>query len=255
MTGNWQDSLRRRFELLRGPPIYRHGQSFVKTSDLAKQYFCELKLHFDMTRGEVPTEGKIQGTKIHSEALPMEKVSLEQLKGDIETKPLLVSSFLLAAKLEELVMAGVPDAIVTSKEIPRFLIELKTTKGETGRLWESEAVQVRAYGLLLDGMGFDCSSLKLAVVKTGQSPLPHQDRRVLIRRIIEALLGNSQAELESEHKGQLKVFGLPYSRAEATKDVLLAQDYWLCKREAIPTNSIGKCRRCVHSGICPCSNR
>jgi hypothetical protein len=254
MVGDWKDSLRRRFELLHGPPIYRNGQSFVKASDLAKQYFCELKLHLDMTRAEVPTESKIQGKKMHSEALAMEKVSLEQLKSDIESKPLLISSFLLVAKLEELVIAGVPDAIITSREMPRFLIELKTTKGETGRLWESEAVQVRTYGLLLDGMGFDCSSLRLAIVKTNQSPLFYQDRHMLMRRIIEALLGDSHV-VKSEHEGQLKVFGLPYSRAEAKKDVLLAQDYWLCKREAIPTSSIGRCRKCVHKDICPHSNR
>lgn len=254
MTGNWQDSLRGRFELLRGPRIYRHGQSFVKTSHLAAQYFCELKLHFDMTRGEVPTEGKIRGIRIHREVLPMKKIPLEQLRSEIETKAQLVSSFLLVAKAGELVVAGLPDAIVTSKGVPRFLIELKTTEVGIGRLWESEAVQVRTYGLLLDGMGFDCSSLKLAVVKTGQSPLSSQDRRRLMSRIIEVLLGTSQ-DIESEYKGQMRVFGLPYSRAESIRDVILAQDYWLCRREAVPTNSIGKCRRCVHGSICPYSSR
>lgn len=184
MTGNWQDSLRGRFELLQGPPIYRHDQSFVKASHLAAQYFCELKLHFDMTRGEVPTEGKMRGVRIHREVLPMKKIPLEQLRSEIETKPQLISSFLLVAKAGELIVAGLPDAIITSKGVPRFLIELKTTEVGIGRLWESEAVQARTYGLLLDGMGFDCSSLKLAVVKTGQSPLSSQDRRRLMSRII-----------------------------------------------------------------------
>jgi hypothetical protein len=254
MTGNWQDSLRERFELLQGPPIYRHAQSFVKVSHLAAQYFCELKLHFDITRGEVPTEGKIRGIRIHREVLPMKKIPLEQLRSEIETKPQLISTFLLVAKAGELVVAGLPDAIMTSKGVPRFLIELKTTEVGIGRLWEGEAVQARVYGLLLDVMGFDCSGLKLAIVKTCQSLLSCQERRKLMSRIVGILLGDPR-DVESEYKGQMRVFGLPYSRTEAMRDVILAQDYWLCRREAVPTNSVGKCRRCVHGSICQYSDR
>jgi hypothetical protein len=42
---------------------------------------------------------------------------------------------------------------------------LKTTSGDVSHLWRDEKVQARVYGLILDQMGFDCSRLKLVIVR------------------------------------------------------------------------------------------
>jgi hypothetical protein len=43
------------------------------------------------------------------------------------------------------------------------VVELKTVEVIPSSPWRDHAVQVQVYGLLLDLVGFDCSSLKLSV--------------------------------------------------------------------------------------------
>jgi hypothetical protein len=76
-----------------------------------------------------------------------------------------IASFPIFARFTDVILAGRPDVIVFMKGVPAFIIELKTASGNVSRLWRHEKVQVGVYGLILDQMGFDCSKLKLVIIK------------------------------------------------------------------------------------------
>lgn len=44
---------------------------------------------------------------------------------------------------------------------------------------------------------------------------------------------------------------MSYDKQDALKDILWAKDYWLMKREAIPTRNPSKCRSCEFNEKCP----
>jgi hypothetical protein len=44
---------------------------------------------------------------------------------------------------------------------------------------------------------------------------------------------------------------LSYNRGKVAEDVKWAMDYWLSKREPIPTRNASKCRSCEYALTCP----
>jgi len=139
---------------------------------------------------------------------------------------------------------------------PALLLELKTTSGSPGRLWTDERVQAEAYAYALDYMGFDCSSLRLAVVKVRRSGegLPAALSRNLIMYVTLQVLLNSAEELNRElSRESARVHLLPYDRQSVVEKLRWAKGYWLGEREPVPTKYAGKCRACPYSGRCPYS--
>jgi hypothetical protein len=101
---------------------------------------------------------------------------------------------------------------------------------------------------LLDLTGFNCSNLKLVVVKVcRKDPLVDRAKSRLLNFITASLLQGR--EINEENLG-LKVHVLGYSREDAMKEVLWAKDYWLLKRGPIPTSSASKCRVCEVRETC-----
>jgi len=113
-------------------------------------------------------------------------------------------------------------------------------------------LQVRIYGLLLERMGFNCSKLKLALVRMRQeSAVEDERKKELLNLITTALMKGHAKELEQAHA--MKFFLYPHDSREAETSVLWAQDYWLKRREPIPTNNESKCRGCEYRDVCPFS--
>jgi hypothetical protein len=243
---SWKDSLRD--DIPEGGPLYRHDLAFVGASTVAQQFYCEAKVENEYTLGEVPSEGKEIGTDLHDEIFAMEEVKKEDLIRHIEESPSLTASFGLHAQIGNLLVAGVPDAVIFEKGRPRWIVELKTTRGDPTRLWRDQAIQVKIYGVLLERMGFDCSDLTLVLVRVKQGALAPPDRESLLLLVKGALAKGETAQLESRYG--LKFFLLPHIRSEAEEAVSWAQDYWLKRREAIPTKAEGKCRSCEFNDVC-----
>lgn len=246
MGKNWKDSLRE--GIPEGGDAYRHDLSFVGASTVAQQFYCEAKVENEYRLGEVPTEGKEVGTDLHDEIFAMEEVEQEDLIRHIEESPSLTASFGLYARIGNLRVAGMPDAVIFEKGKPRWIVELKTTRGDPARLWRDQAIQVKIYGALLEQMGFDCSDLMLALVRMKQQALTPPERESLLLLVKGALASEATAQLEARYG--MKFFLLPHVRSEAEEAVTWAQDYWLRKREAIPTRVEGKCRSCEFNGVC-----
>ncbi len=246
MGKNWKDSLRE--GIPEGVGAYRHDLPFVGASTVAQQFYCEAKVENEYTLGEVPTEGKAIGADLHDEIFAMEEVEQEDLIRHIEESPSLTASFGLYAQIGDLRVAGLPDAVIFENGRPRWVVELKTTRGDPSRLWRDQAVQVKIYGMLLERMGFDCSGLTLALVRMRQEALTPSERESLLILVKGALAEEATAPLEARYG--LKFFLLPHVRSEAEEAVTWAQDYWLKRREAVPTKVEGKCRSCEFNNVC-----
>lgn len=246
MVRSWKDSLRE--DAPESGTAYRHGVRFVGASTLSQQFYCEAKVENEYRLGEVPTEGKEIGSGLHDEIFAMEKVEREDLIRHIEESPSLTASFGLSARVGGLFIAGVPDAVIFENGRPRWVAELKTTSGDPSRLWPDQALQVKIYGLLLERMGFDCSNLTLALIRMKQSGHSPSERESLLLLVRAALMKGEVAGLEQ--KFAMKFFLMPYVSSEPGAAITWARDYWLEKREAIPTKAAGKCRSCEFNAVC-----
>ncbi len=248
MGKSWKESLREGI-VPEGEPAYRHELSFVGASTIAQQFYCEAKVENEYTLGEIPTESKETGSDLHDEIFAMEELKREDLISRIEHDPSLTASFGLHAEIGKLRVVGVPDAVIFENGRPRWIIELKTTLGDPTRLWRDQVIQMRVYGLLLERMGFDCSGLTLTLIRMKQKGmLTSSEKSALLPLIRLSLLEKKTSVLEAQH--QMKFFLVPHVSSEAEDAVIWAQDYWLGRREAIPTKSEGKCRSCEFNSVC-----
>jgi len=212
---------------------------------IAEQYYCEEQVELELVRGEVATPEMDEGKWIHEVVLAMKPAKLEELVTRIISGERYGCSLPLLAEVEGVPVAGVPDLLVFEGGKPVEVIELKTAEKIPSSPWINNKVQALIYGLLLDLMGFDCSSLKLSVcyVRRGWELLP--------------LLGLALApkgawkELEEEYPNDLRVFTFSYNRSEAESMVRWALSYWRGEREPIPTRKPEKCARCAYRDACP----
>ena len=81
-----------------------------------------------------------------------------------------------------------------------------------------------------------------------QEALTPPERESLLLLVKGALARQETAQLEARYG--MKFFLLPHIRSEAEEAVSWAQDYWLMRREAIPTRAEGKCRSCEFNDVC-----
>jgi hypothetical protein len=243
---NWKDSLKE--DAPGGDAVYRYDVRFVGASTVAQQFYCEAKVENEYRLGEVPTEDKSIGTGLHDEIFAMESVKREDLIRHIEGSPSLTASFGLRAQVGDLSVAGVPDAVIFEGGRPKWVVELKTTRGDPSKLWPDQAIQVKIYGPMLERMGFDCSSLSLVLVRMKQKGLTSPEKEQLLVLIKTALERGKTTQLEAKH--EMNFFLLPYVSSEPEAAIVWAQDYWLKKREAIPTKVEGKCRSCEFNAVC-----
>jgi hypothetical protein len=124
------------------------------------------------------------------------------------------------------------------------VVELKTVEVIPSSPWRNHAVQVQVYGLLLDLVGFDRSSLKLSVwyARRGWKLLSLLSFATSFEGVLE--------RLEGMHPNDLRAFTFGYSRAEAERLVRWALSYWRGEREPVPTKNPRKCARCAYRGVC-----
>ena len=252
---DWRSNLRNLTDFIREcgrTRRYRFDQSFVSISSIAEQYYCEAKVDIEYRLGEVSTEVKEEGRRIHEKTLRMRPTTVEELVKSIEKEPVLTCSFPVYAEVGGLVIVGVPDAIIFKNSRPRWLLELKTTSGSVGRIWRDEIVQAGAYAYALDYMGFDCRDLQLAIVKIKRLEESAELYKILFGIVQRFLLGENLKKLKSlEDKIKvLKVHIQAYNKSKVLEDLNWAKDYWLMKRDPIPTRKANKCKACIYKKAC-----
>jgi len=248
----WDALWRREKEfLLSGEKNLRHRTSFVAVSTIAGQFYCEYKVENEVAFGEVPTEAKDMGTDLHDELIPQKPITEKEFVDLVNRKQPSYAVLNVWGTVGGLRLVGTPDHIVWSEGRPLWLVELKTTKGDPTSLWPDQMNQVRIYGLLLELMGFDCSRLRLALVRLRARELTDEDRRLWMDRVSTSLESGKLAELEAEYRNAMKVHLLTHDRAAAEACVMEKRGYWLGEREAASSTSAGKCRACEYNSVCP----
>jgi len=244
--------LKERFECEAGN--LRHGIASIPASEIASQYYCEQKVEMEYTVGGIETEAKVEGEVLHNTLIRMKKTKIDAIVRGIQKRKVYAASFPLGTGFNGVFLVGIPDVVVFLRSRPAFVLELKTTRGDTSKLWKDQAVQAQVYGLLLDQMAFDCSRLKLVVARLKRNGLTYEGRKKeFLQQVMIALLGDSCEELERRYQGSLRVHTFDYNRQEATDAVTWAQDYWLMRREAVPTKNPLKCKACEFRDLCPLS--
>ena len=231
---------------------YRFGVLFIPVSWVAEQFFCELKLEHELTLGRETTESMITGAEMHDEILEMEEASEEEIIQMIKKRKSFVASFPLVGYVNELLLIGIPDAIYFKRGKPRYVIELKTTSSGNLRVWRGQVVQVMLYGLLLDEMGFNTDNLDLLILKLRQDEeLLEETKDQLIGTLIGYAERGRLDKIEQEFDKNIRVYSVKYSRDAAVDIVRWASDYWLMRRDAIPTKKPSKCKVCEFKITCP----
>ena len=85
-------------------------------------------------------------------------------------------TFAVIETVGDLRIVGMPDYIVGSEGRSLWLVELKTTKSDQPSLWPDQMNQIHIYGLLLELRGFDCSRLRIALVRLRAGELTEEER-------------------------------------------------------------------------------
>ena len=251
MEAFWCELLKREEEFLSSAkPEFRHGTALVGVSALAEQFYCEYKIENEFALGEVPTEAKEKGTALHDELIPGVEVTAESFARLVSGRKPSYAVLRVWGTVGGLRLVGMPDHIVWSAGKPLWLAELKTTSGDPTPLWEDQENQVRIYGLLLDLMGFDCSKLRLAVVRVKAVELSEDERKRWITAVSDALMSGKTAELESKHAGLMKVHAFAHNRRAAAAVVMAKAGYWTGQREPTSSTSFAKCRACEYNSVC-----
>lgn len=247
---DWRSVLRGEVKPFKEPKTFRHGLKAVPVSKIASQSYCELKIDHEYTRGEVPSEEKDLGSEIHEAIFAMKKVETEDFIKHISAKKPSIATLTLLGEGGRLNIAGQPDAIVFRAGQPLWVIELKTTGGDPGRLWDSQRNQPFLYGLLLERMGFDCSGLKLAIVRARREPLEENEKEELLGIIANSLLSGTNPAVESSYRGNLKFHLMPSEIGKAEEIVAQAEGYWLEERGPLSAVYPGQCRVCPYGTEC-----
>jgi len=252
LSGFWEDLWTREKEFMQsGRHDLRHGLSSVGVSSLAGQFYCEYKVENGFLHGEIPTEAKEEGTILHDELIPQKPITKEGFAKLVGQKGPTYAVLPVWGKLGDIRIMGVPDHIIWTREKPRWIVELKTTSRDPTPLWEDQRAQVVLYGALLEQMGFDCSSLQLALVRLKASELSEKQKRVWIMQVSKYLENDRIQELESKKAGLMKVHVIKHSVADAEGVARRMQDYWLGRREPLSSTSVNKCKACEFNSICP----
>jgi PD-(D/E)XK nuclease superfamily len=246
MGDDWKENLAKPLVAV---SAFRFKEPFISASSIAQQYYCEAKVEQEFIHGDLPTEVKELGSDLHDEVFAMEPVELEDLIHKIETAPRLTTTFGLHGRLGALDVVGTPDAVVFEGGVPRYIIELKTTKGDPSRLWKEQETQVRIYGALMEAMGFDCTGLELVLVRWKQDDLRDSEQKgAALELITDSLFEKSTSSLEKQLG--MKFFLFPHSVSALRDDISWASGYWMQTRELEATDNPNKCRACEYNQMC-----
>jgi len=252
LTGFWDELWTKEQEFFESAEEeFRHGTSFVAVSSIAEQYYCEYKLENEFALGEIPTGTKAAGTVLHAELMPTEEITREEFAELVGRKEPSLAVLYVWGSAGGLKVVGEPDHIIWAGGKPLWVMELKTTRGDPGPLWEDQENQARIYGLLLDKMGFDCTKMRLAVVRLKSGDLSEEEKREWIQEVSAALIQGKMPQLEVKYRGVMKAHILEHDAKKAEVAVRSKAGYWLREREPTSSTSTGKCRACEYNAACP----
>ncbi|HVE38661.1 MAG TPA: hypothetical protein VNM14_02155 [Planctomycetota bacterium] len=252
-------------------PGLRHGVPGVGVSTLASQWYCELKIDLKYRHPElsIVSPAMERGTEGHgafsADAVPMSREELEARLRDGEDVYLQESRF--RAPIHDAPVVGIPDLVHLRGREARLVLEFKFSRRDD--LFIDRFIQAQTYGLLLEGSGYGMNEAVcvVGVLKSPASRGADESKMESLRKdgvlgtilersaaLRERLLGSPRhlfsLRTTEERSGTLHAFR--YDPATARRHLRWALDYWLERREAVPTKHASKCRSCAFNaaGLC-----
>ncbi|KKM64327.1 hypothetical protein LCGC14_1502480 [marine sediment metagenome] len=231
----------------------RFKRNSVIASDVGSQLYCEKKVEMGYLYGTIKTESMVLGSEGH-EAITEDsiKVDLKEAWKEIFTsESYWISELLLLANYKNLYLAGRPDTIFFAKGAPVMIFEFKFSKYRSS--FPSHHIQAETYGIILNKLGFDTSSLFYTIVilppymVSEKKKLNDLSREIMLNFWGEKLYKKDSSTLL---RGKVNVFIQKFDihLVEEKLDKML--EFWKKEREAIPTDNQNKCLICEFKKKC-----
>ena len=231
--------------------VLRFKSKLVAVSEIASQYYCEKKVELRRIHGEEETPQIKEGRVAHDLLLKdTEEASTEEiLRKVFSGEPVMVREMRLLGRHDDVIIAGMADAILFLGGDPILLLEHKFSRRPLP--FRGHHVQAGLYCHLMNLMGWDTSRTKYALVMA--PPECREDGA--LREIPQHILkhkGERKLMLELQ-SGCANIYINDFDPAKTVDDLNWALDFWRGERSAVPTKKHGKCMVCQFNKLCTAS--
>jgi hypothetical protein len=232
----------------------RFERRSVIASDIGSQIYCEKKVEMGYLYGSIETESMALGSEGH-EILTEDsiKVDLEEAWKEIyTTESCWISELLIIANYKNLFLAGKPDTIFFANGTPVMIFEFKFSKYSSS--FPSHHIQAETYGIILNELGFDTSSLFYAIVVLPLNMVSEIEKlKALTREIMLNFWTEKLYEKESSTLvfGKVNIFIQKFDIREGKEKLDKTFGFWKREREALPADNQNKCLSCEFQKKCP----
>lgn len=228
----------------------RFGVCKVKVSDVAHQYYCEKAVELDYEQPVEQTEEMQAGEEAHEQIVSLlVPVTKEQAVAEAcqeRRRPTPIYNFGVRWHHNGVPIVGNADRVFFKSGSVTVVEEQKFS----GRpdIYRSYCVQAKLYCLGLTAVGFDTSATEYRICVFQNSC--RDCNKVPDRSCCILKLDTTEYRCD---RGQAIARMYAYKREDAVKDINWALDYWMGRRQAIPTKKPNKCRACNRKDSCSSS--
>lgn len=223
----------------------RFDRGIVSISDIGQQFYCEKEVHLKYEYPLEPTNEMTTGKEAHESVTTLaEKVTKEDaIENALGKKPVCIYEFGVGWNYKNVPIIGRVDEVWFNSGNVELVVERKFSNSLTDYL--THHVQARLYCLALEEMGFDTSSTNYQIQVFKRSCFECPDLTLKVCKIFEPHRKSYRCD-----DGETKIFIRNFNKDTATDDLDWALDYWLKRREAIPSKNPAKCRACQQKINC-----
>jgi CRISPR/Cas system-associated exonuclease Cas4 (RecB family) len=236
----------------------RYNLDFIPVSSIAEQWYCEKALDLQYQHPNVVFKlpgldfGTVEHELISREAEPITK---EELKKYIEDGRLLrLQETMFEGTYGNVLIRGIPDYVEIKDGKANFLGEFKFSKKK--RIFKTHRIQLDTYGYLLYKNKIDIKNLFCGIAIFPLNEL-NQDEAInevikKMKRRLATIRNKRLDKLFFDEPGSFGGYLYPFSLNEAKSNLKWAMEYWLKKREPVPTKKAYKCKACPYNvaGFC-----
>jgi len=231
---------------------------FITVSSIAEQWYCEKALDLQYQHPNVVFKlpgldiGTVGHELIAQEAEPITKEELKEYIKD--GRALRLHETMFEGVYGNILIRGIPDYIEMKDGKANFLVEFKFSKKK--RIFKNHRIQLDTYGYLLYKNKIDIKNLFCGIAIFPLNEL-NQDEAIneVIKKMKRRLSTLRNKRLDKLFFNEPRSFGgylYPFSLSEAKSNLKWAMEYWLKKREPVPTKKANKCKTCPYNaaGFC-----
>jgi len=227
-------------------------------SSIAEQWYCEKALDLQYQHPNVGFKlpgldiGTVGHELIAQEAEPITKEELKEYIKD--GRALRLHETMFEGLYGNILIRGIPDYIEIKDGKANFLVEFKFSKKK--RIFKNHRIQLDTYGYLLYKNKIDIKNLFCGIAIFPLNEL-NQDEAInevikKMKRWLSTLRNKRLDKLFFNEPGSFGGYLYPFSLSEAKSNLKWAMEYWLKKREPVPTKKANKCKTCLYNaaGFC-----